>query len=275
MNLVEQFVGFAERRYAMDWAATQRAVVARLNLDPGFEISAYGPWKFPSYWCAPILVGDYVGASTDAVLNDTEVFVAGCVMRHLLFGPGEIVDALHGVDEFRSITDAYDRCRLDRATGSSFDARFSTKCLPWVLLLALGTRSVLKQTEQGADYESAMKAIIRVYSCLQMIDDWHDKEEDVARSHWNMWVHEPAADCLAVMSPLLSGSHGSVGRLRPHLLRTALTAQLRDTARELMEVTTVLGYIRPAEQGLPHRPPNRGIPQDAGCLARRRGREMA
>lgn len=256
MSLVEQFVGLAERRYAIDWAATQRAVVARLNLDLGFEISVYDPWKFASYWCVPILVGDYVGASRDVVLNDTEVFVAGCVTRHLLFGPDEVVEALRSLDEFRSVIDAYDSCRLDMTTSSSFDERFSTKCLPWMLLLALGTRSVLTETEQRADYESALKAIIRVYSCLQMIDDWHDKAEDVARSHWNMWVHEPTADCLAVMSPLLSGSHISVERLRPHLLRTALRVQLQDTARELKEVTTLLGYIRSAEQELLDRPPN-------------------
>jgi hypothetical protein len=51
-----------------------------------------------------------------------------------------------------------------------------------------------------------------------------------------MWVREPVADSLAAVAPLLSGSDASVQRLRPHLLRRALAAQLHDAANDLRHV---------------------------------------
>lgn len=236
MTLADNFIDFAEQNYAIDWAAIQRSVAARLKMPSAFDTTVYDPRRYPSYWCVPLLVGGYVRASRRAVLDDTEAFLAGCVMRHFMFDTERPFDAAQDPDGYRAVAHAYDGCRVSANSGSSFDARFAAKCLPWTVLLALGTRSILAEVPRRDHYETAMRAIILVHSCLQMIDDWHDREEDVARSHWNMWVHEPIVDSLRVVEPLVRGSRASVERLRPHLLRTALTVQLRDTADELAEV---------------------------------------
>lgn len=239
MTLASLFIEFADQQYAIDWAAIQRSVAARLRLRSSFDTTVYDPWRYPSYWCVPLLVGSYVGASRRAVLDDTEAFLSGCVMRHLMFETVRPFDPAQDADSFRAIANAYDGCQVGAAPGWSFDARFAAKCLPWTVLLAIGTRSIMADVGRRDHYDAAMRAIVLVHSCLQMIDDWHDREEDVARSHWNMWVDAPIRDSLRVVEPLVRGSHASVQRLRPHLLRTALTIQLRDTAVELADV--VLG----------------------------------
>ncbi len=244
MNLVKRFVDFAEYNYSINWAAIQQSVAAKLRLNSSFDNLVYDPQQNPSYWYVPLLVGNYVGASRRAILDDTEAFVIGCIIRHFMFESDSPFDPPRDMEVFRSVMDAYDGCRMDGEMDSSFDVRFSAKCLPWMVLLALGTHSILEEADDRNDYASAMNAIVLVHSCLQMIDDWHDKVEDVVRSHWNMWVHEPVGDNLSVIEPLLCGSRISIERLRPHLLRRILGAQLQDTAKELRDVVTVLTKAR-------------------------------
>jgi hypothetical protein len=129
--------------------------------------------------------------------------------------------------------DTYGRLNL------TFDEQFHAKCLPWINILVSGTRSIFAES-RGEDYTSAIRTIIFVHSCLQMIDDWHDKAEDISRSHWNMWIHEQVSKNLSIIEPLLCGSLMSIERLRPHFLRRILDAQLQDTAKELREVVTFL-----------------------------------
>jgi hypothetical protein len=233
MNMVEDFIAFAERTYSIDWAGIQGAVAGRLELGSSFDSSLYEPRRYPEYWCVPILVGNYVGASRPAVLADTEAFLGGCIMRHCMFEPRRPFDAAAGGEDFREIAAAYDGCRLG-STAASLDARFVAKCLPWRVLLDIGTRSIAAEEDSGwADYEAAMKAIVRVYSCVQAVDDWNDRDEDLARSHWNLWAHERPADAAAILGPLTRGSREGVAELRPSLLRRALEVQLEDTAVEL------------------------------------------
>jgi hypothetical protein len=104
------------------------------------------------------------------------------------------------------------------------------------VLLALGTRSILEEATSRSDYDAANRAIVLVYSCLQIIDDWHDRADDIVRGHWNMWVDEPATRTLAIVEPLTAGARAAIEELRPHLLRSSLAAQLEDTVRELAEV---------------------------------------
>jgi hypothetical protein len=235
MSLAEDFIEFAERTYSIDWAAIQRAVAGRLRLTSSLDSSLRDPARYPAYWCVPVLVGSYVGASRHATLIDTEAFLGGCIMRHCMFEPDRPFDAAAGGDDFRAIAGAYDGCRVGDAEASTFDARFAAKCIPWKVLLGIGTRSIAGEAGERPDYETAMKAIVRVYSCVQVIDDWNDRDEDAARSHWNMWVDEPVRSTLSILEPLMRGSCGSVEGLRPHLLRRALGVQLEDTAVKLRE----------------------------------------
>ena len=251
MSLVESFIDFAERTYSIDWAAIQQAVAARLGLTSSFDRSVYDPERYPVYWCVPLLVGSYLGASKRTVLADTEAFVSGCIMRHCMFEPDRPFDASKGGEDCCTIMNAYDGCRIGRAPASSLDARLTAKCLPWKVLLTIGTRAISGEAGERAGYATTMEAIVLVYSCLQVVDDWHDKEEDIARSHWNMWVHEPVRDCVAVIEPLLRGSRASVDRLRPHLLRRALEAQLQDAAEELRPVVNSAVRARDEELRVP------------------------
>jgi len=256
VSLVEEFVEFAERGYSLDWSAIQAAVAARLGLRSSFDPAVYDPREHPTYWCVPALVGGYVGASERAVRSDTEAFVAGCVVRHCMFDPERPFATLDDDSDLRVIADAYSACRLAARAESSFEERFAAKCLPWKVLLAIGTRSIAEEGGDGADYDAAMTAIVRVYSGLQMVDDWHDRAEDAARWHWNMWVHEPVRDALAVIEPVLRGSRVAVDGLRPHLLRRALQAQVHDLAHDLGKVVNGGAFAR-------SRRPGPGTPDDA------------
>lgn len=248
-NLVERFINFAEYHYSIDWTAVQRSVAAKLRLNLSFEVLKCDPVQCPSYWYVPLLVGNYVGASRKAVLEDTETFVTGCLIRHFMFESSCPFDSTTDVGLFRLVMDAYSGCRTDTDRGLNlpFDERFSAKCLPWMILLVSGTRSIFAEAG-GEDYASAMKTIVLVHSCLQMIDDWHDKVEDAARSHWNMWIHEPIGKNLSVIEPLLHGSRLGIESMRPHLLRRILGVQLQDTAKELRDVVTVLSKTPSSEE---------------------------
>jgi hypothetical protein len=236
VNLTRDFVRLAEDEFAVDWIATQRSVAKRLGLTSSFDSAVYDPRRYPTYWCVPLLVGSYVGASRRNVLADTESFVTGCLIRHFFFEPDRPFGAAAEGDRFRAIAEAYEASRLKNVAGLSYDACFAAKCLPWTVLLAIGTHSILAEVGERGEYADAMNATVLVHSCLQMVDDWHDQEEDAVREHWNMWVREPVADSLAAVAPLLSGSDASVQRLRPHLLRRALAAQLHDAASDLRHV---------------------------------------
>ena len=245
MSLVDRVIDAAEQDYAIGWEAIQRSVAARLRLTSSFDREVYDPHRYPTYWCVPLLVGSYVGASRTAVLQDTEAFVSGCIMRHFMFAADRPFDPSADEAAFGLIAGAYAGCRLDPDAGSSFDARFAAKCLPWTVLLAMGTSAMLDEVADRADYDAALRATVLVHSCLQMIDDHNDKAEDAARSHWNMWRDEPVGVTSSVIGPLLRGSSASVEGLRPHLLRRALDAQLRDAARDLRAVLRGLA-ARPA-----------------------------
>ncbi len=235
MSLVTAFVDCGERDYGIDWTAIQRSVSQRLALTPG-ESAVLDPRRHPTYWCVPILVGGYLGSSAAAVRRDTEEFLSGCAMRHLMFEQERSIGARDG-EVHRAIAAAYAGCRIGAT--AAFEARFSAKCQPWMILLAVGTRSIAAETgDQHPDYRAAMTAIVLVYSLLQLVDDWHDRDDDRNREHWNMWADAPAVEPLTVVEPLLRGSRAATGRLRPHLLRRALAAQLHDTAEELSEIVT-------------------------------------
>jgi Squalene-hopene cyclase C-terminal domain len=256
MTLVEDLIGLGDRRYRIDWSAVKTLVLQRLAPAPWFSSVALEPSRSPTYWCVPILIGDYVGATRAAVLADLEPFVSGCLLRHFMFDERPPFD-LTREDEISQATRlAYHGCRLDANPGAGFEARFAAKCWPWTMLMAIGTRSILDETTSQSDFDAAMRASVLVFSCLQVIDDWHDRVEDVARAHWNMWVDEPASRTLAVIEPLLGGAQRALAELRPHLLRRALAAQLEDTVRELAEVVELHGQAQPRPpDSLRHPPP--------------------
>jgi hypothetical protein len=235
MGLMTAFVDCAERQYAIDWGEIQRLVAARLDLAPA-DRDVLDPRRHPTYWCVPILVGSYVGASADAVRRDLVGYVGGCAIHHLLFETGRSFGTDVDREVLQAVADAYRNCRLDGAP-TPFDARFSAKCQPWTVLLLVGTRAIVAEMggDQG-DYTAAMAAIVLVYSLLQMVDDWHDRDEDRARGHWNMWTDPPAGEPLTAVAPLLRASRDAVEQLRPHLLRRALVVQLQDTTAELAEI---------------------------------------
>ncbi len=239
MDLVESLVDLGESRYGIDWSAIQASVIHRLRPTSALPLEVLEPRRFPTYWCVPLLVGDYVGATRQAVVEDLERFVTGCLIRHFMFDAQRPFDVAGEDDGIRLAASAYDGCRMDGGGGTSFDACFAAKCRPWTLLLTLGTWSILGEADDCSDYGAAMRAIVLVYSCLQIVDDWHDRADDAARGHWNMWVNESAARVLAIMEPLVSGARRSVEELRPRLLRRALVAQLEDAVRELADLVNL------------------------------------
>lgn len=243
MSLVTAFVECGERTYGINWTAMQRSVSQRLALAPG-ESAVLDPWQHPTYWCVPILVGSYLGSSTAAVHRDTADFLSGCAIRHLMFKRARSIGARVGEsgdsEVFRAIAAAYKGCQI--GAPAAFEAQFSAKCQPWMILLGIGTRSIAAEVgDQHPDFQAAMTAIVLVYSLLQLVDDWHDRDDDHNREHWNMWADATAVEPLTVVEPLLRGSRAAAVRLRPHLLRRALASQLHDTAEELSEIVTQVG----------------------------------
>lgn len=239
MSLTDVFVEFAEDRYSVDWAAIQRSVEKRLSLNSSLDVLGCTPRQRPSYWYVPLLVGDYVGASRNTILEDTEGFVTGCVVRHYIFEWPSDGDRGCEAELFQAVCDCYSSSRVTGDLDLPFDERFSVKCLPWIFLVTSGTQRIFREAASD-DYAPAMRAIVLVHSCLQILDDWHDKSEDVARSHWNMWVHAPTSKCLSIIEPLWRESVTSVARLRPHLLRRILEVQMQEIGQDLRGIITSL-----------------------------------
>ena len=93
---------------------------------------------------------------------------------------------------------------------------------------------------KAGEYRAALSAIVAVYSCAQLLDDWHDRADDLAREHWNLWIHEPVDSVLSVIELLLRDAAHRVSQLRRHMLRDALAAQLRDTTEELADLVALM-----------------------------------
>jgi hypothetical protein len=235
-TLVQRFLDLSESRYSIEWSAIQASVIQRLRPVSVQFWNELSPVRYPTYWCVPVVVGDYLGASRAAVVDDLEPFVSGCLVRHFFF---ELECPFHigsGDDVVQLVTSAYSGCRTAGSHHKSLDDWFAAKCRPWMLLLTLGTCSIHDEARDRSEYHLAMRAVVLVYSCLQIIDDWHDRGEDADRGHWNMWADEAVPRVLAMIGPLVAAARQSVERLRPHLLRRALVAQLADAVLDLTEL---------------------------------------
>jgi hypothetical protein len=238
MELLAALIDHAESRYGFAWADIQNSVRNRLQTAAPSVTELMDPHRYPTHWCVPLLVGDYAGADRSAILSDLTPYVAGCIIRHTLFDP-EPAFGLPADDELvQLISAAYEGCR---GTGDSFDLRFTAKCQPWSVLLSLGTESIRAAVASAADCQAALRAIAAVFSCVQVLDDWHDRDDDLAREHWNIWTDEPVDRSVTAVRLLVDGARASVSALRPHLLRDALVTQLRDTAHELADVSQLHG----------------------------------
>ena len=253
MVLLADLIDHAESNYSFAWADIQNSVQQRLQTAAPSVTELMDPHRYPTYWCVPLLVGDYAGADRDAVLGDLTPYVAGCVIRHVLFDPEPALGMPADDELVQLISAAYEGCR---GAGDSFDLRFAAKCQPWSVLLSLGTESIRAAAASQANCQAALRAITAVFACVQVLDDWHDRDDDLTREHWNIWTDEPVARSLTAVKVLVDGARASVSALRPHLLRDALVTQLRDTARELADVSQLHGQPKipdgtpPADHGI-------------------------
>lgn len=239
-TLVQGFLDLAESRYSIDWFAIQASVTQRLRPVSVEFLNELSPVRCPAYWCVPVMVGDYLGASRAVVVDGLEPFVSGCLVRHFFFDLECPFHIRSGDDVVQLVTSAYLGCRRAGSDHKSLEDWFAAKCRPWMLLLTLATGAIHDEARDRSEYHAAMRAVVLVYSCLQIIDDWHDRGEDAGRGHWNMWVDEAVPRVLAMIGPLVAGARQSVARLRPHLLRRALAAQLADAVLELTELVNSL-----------------------------------
>jgi hypothetical protein len=242
-NLVTDVVGLAERVFGVDWNAVRAAVTSRLGPTRTIPADLMDPRRYPSYWCVPVLVGDYVQVDRESVAEDVERYASGCLVRHFYYETPRPF-ALPGDDELvRLIGSAYDACRNCDGT---FDEHFAAKCETWTVLLALGTQAIRRCDAKAGEYRAALSALVAVYSCTQLLDDWHDRADDLARKHWNIWSDEPVDSVLRVIEPLLYDAAHRVAQLRRHMLRDTLTAQLRDTTEELADLVALMQRPSPS-----------------------------
>src|SRR5712691_1422743 len=168
MELLAAVIEHAEVRYKFNWADVQNSVRQRLRAISPLVTELIDPHRYPTYWCVPLLVGDYVGADRDAILDDLTPYVAGCVVRHVLFDPSPNIGLPVDDELVQLISTAYAGCR---DVGGSFDVRFTAKCQPWSVLLSLGTESIRATTESAEDCQTALRAIVAVFACVQILDD--------------------------------------------------------------------------------------------------------
>jgi Prenyltransferase and squalene oxidase repeat len=245
VNLVDSLLNLGQRAYEIEWRQVQAEVTERLQLDGEAAAAALDPRRHPTYWCVPLLVGDYVGATPAAIREDLPPFLAGCVLRHFACDPHPPLSPRPDERLVALITEAYDANRLGGAQDRSFAARLTAKCRPWTVLLGVGTQAIRDEVGPVESYDDALRAIVRVYSCLQLVDDWHDRADDAARGHWNCWTDEPVTATLAVIEPLLTGARDSVAVLHAGLLRRALAAQLQDAVDDLADIVAghPLGFL--------------------------------
>jgi hypothetical protein len=236
-NLVTDVVGLAERVFGVDWNAVRAAVTSRLGPTRPIPADLMDPRRYPSYWCVPVLVGDYVQADRESVAEDVERYASGCLVRHCYYETPRPFALARDDELVRLIGSAYDACRNGDGT---FDEHFAAKCQTWTVVLALGTQAIRRCDAKAGEYRAALSAIVAVYSCTQLLDEWHDRADDLARKHWNLWSDEPVDSVLRVIEPLLYDAAQRVAQLRRHMLRDALTAQLRDTTEELADLVALV-----------------------------------
>jgi hypothetical protein len=229
-------VDLAERVFGVDWDAVRAAVTRRLSPTRPVTADLMDPRRDPSYWWVPVLVGDYVHADEESVTEDLERYVSGCLVRHFYHDVPQPFSLLRDDELARLIRSAYDACAN---RGGTFDERFAVKCQTWTVLLAFGTQAIRRRSKAG-EYRAALSAIVAVYSCAQLLDDWHDQADDLAREHWNLWIHEPVDSVLSIIELLLRDAAHRVSQLRRHMLRDALAAQLRDTTEELADLVALM-----------------------------------
>lgn len=245
MTLLDDLIHLGDR-YRVDWVGTQGRVRQRLCPTPALEAGVLEPETFPGYWCLPLLLGDYIGAPGAAIEDDLEPFVSGSLIRHFFFDTPPRFEPEPSDRLLAAVAAAYRDCRIEVA-GAAFEERFSAKCRPWKALLLAGSDAIRAQASEPSELDQALRAIIEVFSCLQIVDDWHDRADDASRRHWNIWADEPAEAALAAIEALVPAAGRAVQTLRPHLLRRALAEQLADTVHELNDIVTVEGQT-PARQ---------------------------
>ncbi len=237
-GLVAGLVDLAETGYGVDWDSVRSAVGRRLDLAPHAVADVIGPSRNPSYWCVPVLVGGYVTADREDVLEDLVSYVSACLVRHF-FHEDPAPFTLPVDDVLASLVGrAYSGCRPGRGP---FEEHFAAKCETWTVVLAFGTQAIRERATDPEAVGAALGAIVAVYSCTQLLDDWHDRADDRGRGHWNAWTDAPLAVVTSAAAALLEDADRRVGELRHHPLRDALTSQLNDTARELADVVLTTG----------------------------------
>ncbi len=241
-QMVADLIRVAERDYGVDWDEIRAGVQDRLRPTQPLPADLMDPRQTPSYWCVPLLVGDYIGAHSGAIIVDLERYVSGCICRHLFHEGPRAPFAMPDGDLEALIGGAYDACRT---AGGTLVEQFDAKCQSWTVVLAFGTQEIKRDASEHRDYTTALSTIVAVYSCTQLLDDWHDRDDDRARGHWNMWTDEPIDDVLRLVDPLLRSANRRVGQLRRHPLRVALKVQLRDTANELADLVELSTRSRP------------------------------
>jgi hypothetical protein len=236
-NLVPDLVDLAEQVFGIDWDTVRAAVTRRLSPTRPVVADVMDPRRYPSYWCVPVLVGDYVQADQESVAEDIERYVSGCLLRHFYHETPQPFSLPRDDELVRLIGRAYDACGNGDGT---FDEHFAVKCQTWTVLLAFGTQAIRRRNSKAGEYRTALSAIVAVYSCTQLLDDWHDRADDLTREHWNLWTDEPVDSVLSVIEPLLRDAAHRVAQLRRHLLRDVLTTQLRDTTEELGDLVALI-----------------------------------
>jgi hypothetical protein len=200
-----------------------------------------------------LLIGDYVTADPDAIVADLERYACGCIVRHFYYDTPPLFLLPDDEGLVGLIGRAYETCRSGEGP---FEDNFAAKCQTWTAVLAYGTQSIAASRSRPTDYQTALRAIVSVFSCTQLLDDWHDRADDAKRGHWNAWGDEPSTLVLNAIEPLIADAARCVTELHPHPLRHALFAQLRDTSAELADLVALKS--RPSER-TPHGPVERGV----------------
>jgi hypothetical protein len=147
------------------------------------------PLVRPLYWLLPSLVGQYSNAdqeSTTAALHDYSCAALVRILAERQLTeccPASLAEVLRTIESSRQL------CRLEISKNLSFEDCFANKCESWWVVIRLGLQ---KLCESGNSRTiSALRAIYSVFSALQLVDDWNDRDEDRCRLHWNAWEYCP------------------------------------------------------------------------------------
>lgn len=186
----------------------------------------------PLYWLLPSLIGFNLNLPAATIQEDLERYSVARQIHRFWEHPELDLAQPDDIYVHEIIRAAYSQCCYARLRNLNLADAFLMKCGPWQSIVLVGTEATQRFCSllhgKTSEYCGFLSAIFATFECLQVLDEWHDIDEDSRRDHWNLWTHANRAECLVLIERLSIVAVERLRSLRSSTLRSVLAIQLRD-----------------------------------------------